>query len=159
MLDHIGRTYGGTQLALVAIEAEDVFSSEELGLIKDLTRVYHGLPGVSIVTSPTNILDIREVKGGIEVTKLVDIVVKLRGDTDKLVLAKKIRRITKEKLGGLRRASTRLAHVLESLERFVFGHTRVVLSIGVLVLIWAAWSLPRIVPGEHSRVLSSRKRA
>ena len=58
LVDYIGEEYGGTQLALIAIEAEDVFSLPVLQLVRDLTEAYYALPGVSSVTSLTNILDI-----------------------------------------------------------------------------------------------------
>ncbi len=72
IFNYIGENYGGTQLALIAIEADDIFTYRVLGLINTLTEEYHNLEGVSSVTSLTNILDIKKTEEGIEVAKLID---------------------------------------------------------------------------------------
>ncbi len=72
LFDYIGKTYGGTSLALVAIETDDVFTTKTLMLIKDLTDAFSSLRGVSSVTSLVNILDIRKTDEGLVVTKLID---------------------------------------------------------------------------------------
>ncbi|HDM90504.1 MAG TPA: RND family transporter [candidate division WOR-3 bacterium] len=72
LFDYIGKNYGGTSLALVAVETDDVFSPQTLRLIRDLTETFSNLQGISSVTSLTNILDIRKTDEGLEVTKLID---------------------------------------------------------------------------------------
>ncbi len=68
----IGREYGGTQMVMVVLETDRLFSPEGLRLVRDLTETYRSLPGVSGVTSLTRILDIRKTEEGLEVTRLVD---------------------------------------------------------------------------------------
>ncbi len=72
LFDKIGQEYGGTQLAMVAVESDSLFTPQGLTLIRDLTETYRTLPGVSSVTSLTNILDIRKTPEGLEVTQLLD---------------------------------------------------------------------------------------
>ncbi|MBE0432681.1 RND family transporter [candidate division WOR-3 bacterium] len=72
LFDHIGEEYGGNLLALIALEADDIFDA---GVIRDIDRITRGLKtisGVSYVTSITNILDIRSDADGIEVSRLID---------------------------------------------------------------------------------------
>ena len=175
LVDYIGEEYGGTQLALIAIEAEDVFSLPVLQLVRDLTEAYHALPGVSSVTSLTNILDIRKAEGGIEVTKLVEeddlprdpealrrlreyalskelyrgklvspdgrfalIVVKLRGDADKPALARKIRRVTQDKLKAFPQVRAYYGGVplqMEEVDRIVVGDMRRLIPIVAIVVV------------------------
>ncbi len=72
VFDYIGRHYGGTQMALVAVESDSLFTPQGLRFLRDLTETYRTLPGVSSVTSLTHILDIRKTDEGLEVTQLLD---------------------------------------------------------------------------------------
>ncbi len=67
----VGDKYGGSSLAVVALETEDVFNPSTLARIDSLTTRFHDLPEVSQVTSLTDVLDIRKIPDGIEVGKLV----------------------------------------------------------------------------------------
>ncbi len=69
---HISETYGGSQLAVVALESENVFSRRTLETVDRLTERFRLIEGVRYVTSLTNIIDIRKVDDWLEVGKLVD---------------------------------------------------------------------------------------
>ena len=69
---HISETYGGSQLAVVALESENVFSLQTLETADHLTERFRLIEGVRYVTSLTNIIDIRKVDDWLEVGKLVD---------------------------------------------------------------------------------------
>jgi predicted RND superfamily exporter protein len=68
----IGEEYGGNVLALVAIEAQDIFQAEIIRDINDLTSVFGTIDGVSYVTSITNTLNIKAGAEGIEIGRLID---------------------------------------------------------------------------------------
>jgi predicted RND superfamily exporter protein len=67
----IGEEYGSKSIGMVVIEAEDVFNTETLKLIRDLTDAYEDLDGVAYVTSLTNVLDFKKTEWGLEVGKLI----------------------------------------------------------------------------------------
>ncbi len=67
----IGEEYGSKSIALVMVEAEDVFNAETLTLIRDLTEAYEGLERIAYVTSLTNVLDFKKTEWGLEVGKLI----------------------------------------------------------------------------------------
>ncbi len=72
LFDKIGEEYGGNLLALVALEAKDIFDAEVIRDINDITTDLKTIEGVSYVTSLTNILDIRSGQDGIEISRLTD---------------------------------------------------------------------------------------
>jgi predicted RND superfamily exporter protein len=72
LFDYIGEKYGGNYLAIVALEADDIFNKETIEKIKELTNEFKLIDGVSYVTSLTNVLDIKKGESGIEVGKLID---------------------------------------------------------------------------------------
>ena len=67
----VGDKYGGSSLAVVALETEDVFNPRTLGRVDSLTTRFHDLPEISQVTSLTDVLDIKKIPDGIEVGKLI----------------------------------------------------------------------------------------
>lgn len=67
----IGEEYASKSMALVLIEAEDVFNPATLKLIRDLTDAYEELDGIGYATSLTNVLDFKKAEGGLEVGKLI----------------------------------------------------------------------------------------
>ncbi len=73
LFNKVGEQFGGSSLAMVALETDDVFNAATLQRIRKLTEAYEGLEGVRDVVSLTNILDIKKIEGGLEVGKLVDI--------------------------------------------------------------------------------------
>lgn len=72
LFDQIGEDYGGNLLALVALEAEDIFDTAVIRNINDITAALKTVEGVSYVTSLTNILDIRSSQDGIEISRLIN---------------------------------------------------------------------------------------
>lgn len=69
---YISERYGGTQLAVVALESDDVFTAEGLARVASLTTTLAGIDGVLSVTSLTDVMDIRAAEGGLEVGRLVE---------------------------------------------------------------------------------------
>ena len=57
LFNRIGDEYGGNTIALTVIEADEIFTTETLTAISQLTEAYKQIPGVSTVMSLTNILD------------------------------------------------------------------------------------------------------
>lgn len=68
----IGDQFGGNDIGMIVLETDDVFKTEVLEHIKQVTDSLKITPGVSSVTSLTNILDIRSSDWGIEIGKLID---------------------------------------------------------------------------------------
>jgi len=73
LFNKVGEQFGGSSLAMVALETDDVFNAATLQRIRKLTEAYEGLEGIRDVVSLTNILDIKKIEGGLEVGKLVDV--------------------------------------------------------------------------------------
>lgn len=72
LFNRIGEDYGGNSLALVAIEADDIFTTATLTLLSQLTEAYSQIPGVATVMSLINILDIAKTENGLEIRKLIN---------------------------------------------------------------------------------------
>ncbi len=72
LFNRVGEEYAGTAMAMVGLEADDVFQYATLQTINRLTEKIKQVPGVASVTSLTDILDIRGVEGGLEVGRLID---------------------------------------------------------------------------------------
>ncbi len=72
MFNYIGEEYGGNQMAMIALEAKDVFNAETISRINELTNRFREVEGVSSVLSLTNVLDIKKTPDGIEIGKLID---------------------------------------------------------------------------------------
>src|SRR5690554_3044517 len=72
LLNYLGKEYGGNSLAMIVLEAGDVFTTETIGLIHELTTQLQLEPGVAYVTSLTNTLDIKTDEYGFEIGRLVD---------------------------------------------------------------------------------------
>jgi hydrophobe/amphiphile efflux-3 (HAE3) family protein len=68
----IGDQFGGNEIGMIVLETDDVFKTEVLQHIKQVTDSLKITGGVSSVTSLTNILDIKSSEWGIEIGKLVD---------------------------------------------------------------------------------------
>ena len=73
LFNYIGEQYGGNQLAMVALETDDIFNKETIERINHLTQEFKKVDGVSYVTSLTNVLDIREdEEGTLQISRLID---------------------------------------------------------------------------------------
>lgn len=68
----IGTQFGGNDMGMIVLESDNVFKTEILQHIKQITDSLRYTDGVSTVTSLTNILDIKSSELGIEIGKLVD---------------------------------------------------------------------------------------
>ena len=69
---NIGEKYGGMSVAMIVLETDDIFNTEVFQHIKQITDSLKYTEGVSTVSSLTDIIDIKNIDGGIEVGKLVD---------------------------------------------------------------------------------------
>jgi predicted RND superfamily exporter protein len=72
LYNKIGKEYGGNLLALVVLEAEDIFQADIIQDINNLTSAFKIIDGVSHVSSITSTLDIRADQDGIEIGRLID---------------------------------------------------------------------------------------
>jgi len=72
LFNRIGDDYGGNTMAMVAVESDDIFSTQTLTIIKNLTEKYSQIQGISSVMSLTHILDIKKTEAGLEIRKLID---------------------------------------------------------------------------------------
>jgi predicted RND superfamily exporter protein len=70
--NHISDEYAGNSLAIVMLEADNVFSKDLLKQLNYLTSEFKLIDGVSNVTSLINIIDIKKGDEGIEVGQLID---------------------------------------------------------------------------------------
>ncbi|OGD76751.1 MAG: hypothetical protein A2Y64_00360, partial [Candidatus Coatesbacteria bacterium RBG_13_66_14] len=69
--DYLGETFGGNDVALVALEADDVFRRDVLTAMRGFARKAETLAGVDTVLCLTEMLDIKKTEGGIEVGDLI----------------------------------------------------------------------------------------
>ncbi|MBS4015336.1 MAG: RND family transporter [Candidatus Latescibacteria bacterium] len=72
LFNHISAEYGGSSLAIIAIESENIFTPEIIEQINLLTQQFKLIEGVADVISLTNIIDIKKSPDGIDVGKLID---------------------------------------------------------------------------------------
>jgi len=72
LYQNIGDQFGGNDIGMIVLETDDVFKTEILQHIRQITDSLKINSGVSTVTSLTNILDIKSSDWGIEIGKLVD---------------------------------------------------------------------------------------
>ncbi|MCK4642232.1 RND family transporter [bacterium] len=73
LFDQIGEQYGGTLIALIALETDDIFNKETIEKINHLTQEYKKVEDVSYVTSITNVLDIKtDEEGTLQISRLID---------------------------------------------------------------------------------------
>jgi hydrophobe/amphiphile efflux-3 (HAE3) family protein len=72
LFDAVGIQFGGNSLAIVGVEADDVFAAHTIGTIHELTERIREIPEVSHVTSLTDVLDVRAGEWGLEIGRLVD---------------------------------------------------------------------------------------
>ncbi len=72
LFNRIGEQFAGNSMAMIGLEADDIFDYSTLVVIDSLTQAIAQVPGVASVTSLTDILDIRTVEGGLEVGRLID---------------------------------------------------------------------------------------
>jgi|GEM_PF-1086127 len=72
LLNETGEKFGSNYMIMIAVETDDIFTHRNLNLIKEITEKIEVLSGVEHTVSLTNILDIRKIPGGLEVSQLID---------------------------------------------------------------------------------------
>jgi predicted RND superfamily exporter protein len=68
----IGNEFGGNDVGMIALETDNVYNTEVLEHVKQITDSLKVMEGISTVTSLTDIIDIKSSDWGIEIGKLVD---------------------------------------------------------------------------------------
>jgi len=71
LLTEVGDKFGGSSLAMVALESDDAFSHANLTRLAEITRRFKEMDEVAYVTSLTDVLDIKKTEWGLEVGKLI----------------------------------------------------------------------------------------
>ncbi len=72
LFNYLGEEYGGNSLAMIVLETGEIFTTETLAVIHELTTRFQLEPGIAYVTSLTNTLDIKTDEYGFEIGRLVD---------------------------------------------------------------------------------------
>ncbi|MDO9340728.1 MAG: MMPL family transporter [Bacteroidales bacterium] len=72
LFNRIGKQYGGNDVAMVAIETDNIFKKETLEQIRQITDSIKTIAEIGSVTSLTDVIDIKSSEAGIEIGKLVD---------------------------------------------------------------------------------------
>jgi predicted RND superfamily exporter protein len=72
LLKQIGEKFGGNKMGMVILETDNIYRTDVLEHVKQMTDTLQFLDGISTVTSLTNIIDIKSGEDGLEVGKLVD---------------------------------------------------------------------------------------
>lgn len=72
LFNRIGNQYGGNDMAMIAIETDNIFKTETLKQIKQITDSIKSIKEIGSVTSLTDVIDIKSSDDGIEIGKLVD---------------------------------------------------------------------------------------
>lgn len=72
MYKNIGKEFGGNDMGMIALETDNIFTTEVLEYVKQITDSLKVTTGISTVTSLTDIIDIKGEEWGIEIGKLVD---------------------------------------------------------------------------------------
>jgi len=68
----IGKEFGGNDAGMIVLETDNVYKTEVLEHVKQITDSLKVMEGISTVTSLTDIIDIKGEEWGIEIGKLVD---------------------------------------------------------------------------------------
>lgn len=72
LLKKIGAQFGGNRMGMIIVEADDIFTPEVLGHVRQITDSVRTIEGISSVSSLTNIMDIKTTEFGMEIGTLVD---------------------------------------------------------------------------------------
>ena len=71
-MDEMSDLFGGTELILVSISSENIFSETTLAKVRDMTTEIEDLPYINKVVSLTNVEDITGSDIGFEVSQVID---------------------------------------------------------------------------------------
>lgn len=88
LFNEVGDKFGGSSLAMVALESDDAFSHTTLTRINEITRQFKEIDEISHVMSLTDIIDIKKTEWGLEIGKLIDSD-NIPGDSEELTGLKK----------------------------------------------------------------------
>ena len=69
---NIGNKYGGNTMGMVILQTDNIFETNVLEDIRQITDTIKYIDGISMVTSLTDVIDIKGSDWGIEIGKLVD---------------------------------------------------------------------------------------
>ncbi len=72
LFNYVGEEYGGSALAMVGIETDDIFNKETIKKLSYLSSQFKLLEGVSFVTSLANVIDIKSDEYGMEIGRLIN---------------------------------------------------------------------------------------
>jgi hypothetical protein len=72
LLKKIGDQFGGNRMGMVILDCENVFTTEVLEHVKQITDSLTQTEGISSVSSLTNAIDIKETEFGMDIGRLVD---------------------------------------------------------------------------------------
>ncbi len=70
--NRIGDEYGGTSLAIIVLETDEIFRRETIADIAALTDSLKTVRGVASVTSLADVIDIQATPEGLEIARLID---------------------------------------------------------------------------------------
>ncbi|NOY05688.1 MAG: MMPL family transporter, partial [Chlorobi bacterium] len=70
--NRVGDLFGGSSVGIVLVSGKNVFTKDNLELVKKLTAAYQDVKGIAYVTSLVNVTDFRKTDFGFEVGKLLD---------------------------------------------------------------------------------------
>ncbi len=68
----VGTQFGGNDMGMIVLETDNIFKTEVLQHVKQITDSIKITHGISTITSITNVIDIKNNDGGIEIGKLLD---------------------------------------------------------------------------------------
>lgn len=68
----VGKKYGGNDMGMIVLETDNIFKTEVLAHVKQITDSLKTMEDISTVTSLTDIIDIKGEEWGIEIGKLID---------------------------------------------------------------------------------------
>jgi uncharacterized protein len=72
LLKKIGAKFGGNKTGMIILESDNLFTTEVLDHVRQITDTLKEIEGVSSVTSLTSIMDIKEGENGLEIGQLLD---------------------------------------------------------------------------------------
>jgi uncharacterized protein len=72
LLKEVGEKFGGNKIGMVILETDDIFRTDVLEHVAQITDTLKLIEGISSVTSLTNIISISSGEEGLEVANLVD---------------------------------------------------------------------------------------
>ena len=72
LFNEVGDKFGGSSLAMVALECEDAFNHATLTRVDEITQQFKEMDEIFHVMSLTDIIDIKKTDWGLEIGKLID---------------------------------------------------------------------------------------